>query len=105
MRLLVLSFLAGSLAMAETPVFYKDVAPILQKHCQECHRAGEIGPMPLLSYTDARPWAKSIKEAVVSRKMPPWPADSHYGKFSNDRSLTPAELETLVTWADAGAPQ
>ena len=61
--------------------------------------------MPLLSYAEARPWAKSIKEAVASRRMPPWHADPHYGKFSNDRSLTQAEINTLVAWADGGAPQ
>ena len=72
MRLLALSLITGSFAIAQTPTFSKDVAPILQKHCQECHRSGEIGPMPLLSYADARPWAKSIKEAVVSRRMPPF---------------------------------
>jgi hypothetical protein len=105
MRLLALSFITGSFAIAQTPTFSKDVVPILQKHCQECHRPGEIGPMPLLSYTDARPWAKSIKEAVVSRKMPPWHADPHFGKFSNDRSLTDAEIKTLTGWADGGAPQ
>jgi len=105
MRLLALSFITGSFAIAQTPTFSKDVAPILQKHCQECHRPGEIGPMPLLSYAEARPWAKSIKEAVVSRRMPPWHADSHFGKFSNDRSLTQAEINTLVGWVDGGVPQ
>ena len=68
--------------------FHKDVEPILQKSCQECHRPGEIGPMPLLTYEQARPWAKAIKAAVLQGKMPPWPADPHFGKFSNDRSLT-----------------
>jgi len=105
MRLLALSVITASLAIAQTPTFSKDVAPILQKHCQECHRPGEIGPMPLLSYAEARPWAKSIKEAVVSRRMPPWHADSHVGKFSNDRSLTQAEINTLAGWVDGGAPQ
>ena len=105
MRLLALSVITASLAIAQTPTFSKDVAPILQKHCQECHRPGEIGPMPLLSYAEARPWAKSIKEAVVSRRMPPWHADSHVGKFSNDRSLTQAEINTLVGWVDGGVPQ
>src|SRR6185369_7255291 len=108
MRLFVLALVTASLSTlsaAQSPTFSKDVAPILQKHCQECHRAGEIGPMPLLSYTDARPWAKSIKEVVVSRRMPPWHADSHFGKFSNDRSLTQAEINTLVGWVDGGVPQ
>jgi hypothetical protein len=103
MRLFVLLLVTASFVAAQTPTFSKDVAPILQEHCQGCHRPGEIGPMALLSYTQARPWAKSIKEAVASRRMPPWHADSHFGKFSNDRSLTQAEIDTLVGWADGGA--
>ena len=85
------------------PTFFRDVAPILQQHCQECHRAGEIAPMSLLTYQQTRPWAKAIKSAVLSRKMPPWFADPHYGHFSNDRSLSQAEIDTLVAWADNGA--
>ena len=85
--------------------FHKDVEPILQQHCQECHRPGEIGPMPLLTYEQARPWAKAIKAAVLKNQMPPWPADPHYGKFSNDRSLTQQQIDTLAAWADAGAPE
>src|SRR6058998_1385451 len=83
--------------------FYKDVLPILQKNCQSCHRPGQIGPMPLMSYKEARPWTKAIKAAVLSKKMPPWFADPQYGHFNNDRSLKPAEIETLVAWADTGA--
>src|SRR5205823_2475709 len=79
--------------------FYRDVLPVLQDHCQECHRPGEIGPMPLLTYQQARPWAKAIKTAVLTGKMPPWPADPHFGKFSNDRSLSKAQIETLAAWA------
>ena len=85
--------------------FHKDVLPILQKNCQSCHRPGQIGPMSLLSYREARPWAKAIKQAVVSRKMPPWLADPHYGHFFNDRSLKPAEIDTLAAWANSGAPE
>ena len=83
--------------------FYKDVLPILQKHCQQCHRPGELAPMPLLTYAQGRPWAKAIKEAVVTEKMPPWFADPNYGHFANDRRLSAAELNTLVSWADSGA--
>jgi len=72
---------------ASPPVFYKDVLPILQNRCQECHRPGEIAPMPFLSYADTRPWAKAIREAVLTRKMPPWFADPQYRHFANDRSL------------------
>jgi hypothetical protein len=82
--------------------FNKDVLPILQKNCQTCHRPGEIGPMSLLTYKDARPWAKSIKTAVVSRQMPPWFADPAYGHFSNNKRLSEAEIKTLVAWTDNG---
>lgn len=86
------------------PSFYKDVVPVLQAHCQQCHRPGEIGPMPLLTYSEARPWAKSIREQVIARKMPPWFADARFGHFANDRSLSPSEADTLVAWVNAGAP-
>jgi hypothetical protein len=85
--------------------FNKDVLPILQKDCQTCHRPGEIGPMPLLTYQGTRPWAKAIKTAVLSKKMPPWFADPKHGQFANDRSLSPADVKTLAAWADAGAPE
>ena len=68
--------------------FNKDVAPIIFKNCVECHRANEAAPMSLMSYKEARPWAKSIKEKVINREMPPWHADPHFGEFSNDRRLT-----------------
>jgi len=84
--------------------FSRDVLPILQKHCQSCHRPGQIGPMPLLDYQQVRPWARSIKAAVVSREMPPWDADPAHGKFTNDRSLSAQEIATLSAWADGGAP-
>ena len=85
--------------------FNKDVLPILQKDCQTCHRPGEIGPMPLLTYQGTRPWAKAIKTAVLSKKMPPWFADPKHGQFANDRSLSPADVKTLAAWADEGAPE
>ena len=85
-------------------MFYHDVLPILQNHCQECHRPGEIGPMPLLTYREVRPWAKAIRDAVVTAKMPPWFADPRFGKFANDRRLSQAEIDTIRAWADAGAP-
>lgn len=90
---------------ASAATFNKDVLPILQKNCQSCHRPGEIGPMSLLDYPSARPWAKAIKAAVLSRKMPPWFADPKYGHFSNDRRLTEAQIKTIAAWVDAGAPE
>ena len=83
--------------------FTRDVLPVFQKHCQGCHRPGEAAPMSLLSYKEARPWAKAIKEAVVTRKMPPWHADPAHGKFANDRSLPEDAIGTLTAWADGGA--
>lgn len=85
--------------------FTKDVAPILEKNCQSCHRPGEAAPFSLLTYEQARPWAKAMKEAVRLKKMPPWFADPHYGTFSNDRSMPQKDVETIAAWADAGAPQ
>jgi hypothetical protein len=104
MWLFGLSLITGVVARAaDTPVtFNKDVLPILQKNCQNCHRPGQIAPMSLLDYKSSRPWAKSIKEAVLTKKMPPWFADPHYGKFSNDRSLAKDEIDTLVSWVDGG---
>lgn len=83
--------------------FYQDVLPVLQKHCQSCHRPGEAAPVSFLTYKTTRPWAKAIKQAVQTRKMPPWFADPHTGQFANDRSLPPADLALLVRWADTGA--
>src|SRR5271154_1457857 len=105
MRLILAGVFVVGLARAETPTYYKDVVPVLQAHCQECHRPGEIAPMSLMSYKDSRPWAKAIRQAVLLKKMPPWSADPHYGKFSNDRSLKQSEIDTLTAWADAGAPE
>jgi hypothetical protein len=92
-------------APAVSPTFSKDVAPILQQNCQSCHRPGEPTPFSLLSYKEARPWAAAIKEAVQTRKMPPWYADPHYGKFANDRTLSQKDIDTIVAWAGAGAPE
>src|ERR1700674_3720441 len=83
------------------PTFTKDVAPILQQNCQACHRPGEAAPFSLLTYQEARPWAKAIKAAVLQKKMPPWFADPRFGKFSNDASLSQSAIDTLVAWVDA----
>ena len=90
---------------AVTPTFDKDILPILQAHCQQCHRPGEVAPMSLLTYTDARPWAKAMKSAVVTEKMPPWFADPNYGHFANDRRLSKAQIDAISAWADNGAPE
>lgn len=99
-----LGLLLSSLAVA-APTFSKDVAPILYQRCAACHRPNDIAPMSLLDYKSARPWAKAIREAVLTRKMPPWFADPHYGKFSNNARLPDRDLETIKAWVDAGAPQ
>src|SRR5262245_48940982 len=87
------------------PTFSKDVAPILQSHCQTCHRPGEIAPMSLMTFEDVRPWARAIRERVLNRTMPPWHADPNFGEFSNDRRLSDSEIHTIVRWVDAGAKQ
>src|SRR5437879_9543068 len=89
-------------ASGSTATFYKDVLPIVQAHCQSCHRPGQIGPFSLLDYQSARPWAKAIKNAVATKKMPPWFANPEYGHFDNDRSLKEAEIDTIVAWANDG---
>jgi hypothetical protein len=107
--LLALCFLAPSSANdaknnAKIGVtFSKDVAPIFFQKCADCHRAGEMAPMSLMTYKESRPWARSIKEKVVNKQMPPWHADPHYGKFANDKSLTQNEIDTIVAWVDGGA--
>jgi hypothetical protein len=97
---------AGAVSFAApntAPVtFNKEVLPILQKRCQDCHRPGEVAPFSMLNYKDARPWAKSIKAAVLSKKMPPWFADPSVGHFANDRSLSQSEIDTIVAWVDGG---
>lgn len=88
-----------------TPTFTKDVAPILFKHCASCHRPGDIAPMSLLTYEDARPWAKAIREQVASGQMPPWHAVGAHGTFANDRRLSKSEKDTVLRWVNGGAPK
>jgi hypothetical protein len=92
---------------AAAPTFSKDIAPIFQAKCQDCHRSGSMAPMSLISYEETRPWAKAIKQRVVSRSMPPWFIDKTVGvqHFSNDISLSDDQIATIVRWVDAGAPQ
>ena len=89
------------------PTFTKDVAPILYRSCVRCHRPDEIAPMSLLTYNDARPWARAMKERTSKREMPPWFIDRTIGiqKYKNDPSLSDAEIATIAKWVDAGAPQ
>ena len=107
--------IAGLLAIAapgfaaDSPkqvTFSKDVAPIFQKKCQECHQPNSIAPMSLITYQEARPWARSIKERVATRQMPPWHIDKTVGvqHFKNDMSLSDEQIDTIVRWIDAGAP-
>src|SRR5712691_8171529 len=94
-------------AAQEQVTFTKDVAPILQERCQVCHRVGTFAPMSLVTYEQARPWARSIKQKVLAREMPPWFIDKNVGvqHFSNDRSLSGRDIQTISAWVDAGAPE
>ena len=85
--------------------FTRDVAPIFYKNCASCHRSGEIAPMSLMTFKDARPWAKSIREKVVEGTMPPWHADPKHGSFKNDRRLSRKDVDTITAWVDAGAAE
>jgi hypothetical protein len=96
---------AGASEQSSPVTFSRDVLPILQKNCQNCHRPGQAAPMSLITYQESRPWAKAIKAAVTLRKMPPWFADPQYGHFVNDRSLKQSEIDTLAKWADSGAAE
>jgi hypothetical protein len=89
------------------PTFTKDVAPILQAKCESCHRANSIAPMSLVTYEETRPWVRSIRTRVAARQMPPWHIDKTVGiqHFQNDRSLSESEIDTILRWANAGAPK
>jgi cytochrome c553 len=88
-----------------SPTFSKDVLPILQRSCQACHRPDTMAPMSLMTYAEARPWAKSIRTRVTTREMPPWHIDRSIGEYSNDPSLSDKEIATIAAWVDAGAPE
>jgi hypothetical protein len=90
---------------APGPTFYKEVLPVLEQHCQACHRPGEIAPFPLVTYAETKPWAKLMRDSVTNRKMPPWFADPCCGHFVNDPSLSPAEIKSVADWVEAGAPE
>lgn len=90
-------------ALAST-TFYRDVLPILQRNCERCHKPGEIGPMPLTTYQEVRPWAAAIRESLKLRKMPPWFANAKFGTFANDARLSEQDIQTIDQWANEGAP-
>jgi hypothetical protein len=94
------SIVTSANGSATDPTFSENVAPILYRHCAKCHRPGDIAPMPLLTYKDVRPWAAAIREAVVSRKMPPWLADPSVGVWSNDPRLSDSEIQTIKAWVE-----
>ena len=100
---LISATLAAPLLLVGNPTFHEDVEPILQAHCQQCHRPGEAAPMSLLTYEEARPWARAIQEAVALNRMPPWFADSRYGEWTNEHVLTADEKRTVVDWVESGA--
>jgi mono/diheme cytochrome c family protein len=107
-KLLVIGLLPVVAFAADKPkdvTFARDVLPVFQARCQGCHRPGEAAPMSLLSYKEARPWVKAIKQAVLTRRMPPWHADPAHGKFANDRSLSTEEIGTITAWVDGGAKE
>lgn len=96
---------AQSADRATAPTFSRDVAPIFYANCTTCHRPGEIAPMSLVTYKDARPWARSIAMQVGQATMPPWHADPAIGRFANERRLSDADKSTILRWVEAGAPE
>jgi hypothetical protein len=95
----------GGKSATKSVTFNGDVAPILFKNCAGCHRPNDIAPFSVLTYKDARPWAKSIREKVINREMPPWRADPHFGEFSNDARLSQTDINTIIAWVDGGAKE
>jgi mono/diheme cytochrome c family protein len=96
---------AGGPGAGKAVTFSKDIAPIFYKNCVECHRPNDIAPMSLVNYKDARPWARSIKEKVATREMPPWSPDPRYGEFTNDHRLAQKDIDAIVAWVDQGAKE
>jgi hypothetical protein len=102
---LMLDASQASVKSAANVTFSKDVAPIIQKNCQVCHRPGEVAPMSFMNYKEVRPWAKSIREKVVTREMPPWFADPKHSEFSNDCRLSQKDIDTIVAWVEGGTKE
>jgi hypothetical protein len=103
-RALVLYASLGLLQAAD-PTYSKDIAPIFYQRCVSCHHPNDIAPMSLMTYRDARPWAKSIRDAVITKKMPPWYADPHYGTFENNPGLSKGEIDKITAWVDQGVKE
>ncbi len=103
--LVVLSTTMANSGVKKEVTYNKDIAGILYKNCAECHRPNDIAPMALMTYKEARPWARSIKERVLTRDMPPWSPDSKYGEFTNDHRLAQNDIDTIVAWVDQGAKE
>jgi len=102
---LAVTLLTSAPALAQTPTFAKDVAPIFYSKCVECHRPTMFAPMSLVKFEEARPWARSIRTRVAARTMPPWGADPDHGVFKNDPRLSDKQIATILAWVDGGAPR
>ena len=105
--LMLVPGLSSAEGAADNPTFHKDIEPILQRSCQVCHRPNNMAPMSLMNYQETRPWARSIKNKVVAREMPPWHIDKNIGaqSFRQDRSLSNEEIQLISTWVDNDAPR
>jgi hypothetical protein len=105
MLLTIATAIPGQTPPSSEVTFSKDVAPILYEHCVYCHRPGEVAPFSMVNYATTRPWARSIKQQVLTRRMPPWYLDPRYGNFQNVKELQSKDLATLAAWVDGGAKE
>ncbi len=96
--------MAAWASVGSTVTYYRDVLPILQNHCQSCHRPGQTAPISFMTYKETRPWAEAMKYAVTSRQMPPWFAERHYVPSAVHEGLKVKDIETIVKWVEQGAP-
>jgi mono/diheme cytochrome c family protein len=107
----VIAVMIGSLAaillsgVPRSPTYRREVFPVLNKNCLSCHSPGRVAPMSFATYEDARPWARQMKTVVTQKKMPPGIVEKHYGLFGDDGTLTQSEIDLIVEWVDAGAPE
>ena len=102
--LLLGAVITASATIASTVTYYRDVLPILQNHCQTCHRPGQMAPISFLTYKETRPWAEAMKHVVLSQKMPPWFGGTEYVPVADHSKLKLNEIDTIVRWVDEGAP-